>query len=497
MGKSKVLDGPVYDAKTLGAGRVVVLGFQHMFAMFGATVLVPALTGLSVSATLLFAGLGTLLFHLISKRKVPAFLGSSFAFLAGYFAISGLEADGMTKAELLPYACFGVAIAGLVYLVLAGLIKAFGVNRVMKFFPPIVTGPIIIAIGLCLSGTAINSCSTNWPIAIVAILIIVICNIWGKGMIRITPILLGVIGACALCVFLALMNSRSVTIGSGDAAANYLCIAGNSKLQLFSTASIQNIKDAAWFGSPFLYKDTVFNIFTSGTANSGLLLTSIITIVPISLATIVEHIGDISAISSTVDRNFIKDPGLHRTLIGDGLATTLASLFGAPANTTYGENTGVLTLSKVYDPMVVRLAAVFAICFSFSPKLAACISAIPTPVVGGISLVLYGMISAVGVRNVVENQVDFSKSRNVIIAAIILVLSIGITYSAAGSIDFTIGTVAISLSGLAVGSLVGIILNAILPGKDYVFEDKQEAAQSKNSTLKSEPVHKEKDKGKK
>ena len=497
MGKSKVMDGPVYDAKSLGAGRVVVLGFQHMFAMFGSTVLVPALTGLSVSATLLFAGLGTLLFHLISKRKVPAFLGSSFAFLVGYFAISGLEADGMTKAELLPYACFGVAIAGLVYLVLAGLIKAFGVNRVMKFFPPIVTGPIIIAIGLCLSGTAINSCSTNWPIAIVAILIIVICNIWGKGMIRITPILLGVIGACALCVFLALMNSRSVTIGSGDAAANYLCIAGNSKLQLFSTASIQNIKDAAWFGSPFLYKDTVFNIFTSGTANSGLLLTSIITIVPISLATIVEHIGDISAISSTVDRNFIKDPGLHRTLIGDGLATTLASLFGAPANTTYGENTGVLTLSKVYDPMVVRLAAVFAICFSFSPKLAACISAIPTPVVGGISLVLYGMISAVGVRNVVENQVDFSKSRNVIIAAIILVLSIGITYSAAGSIDFTIGTVAISLSGLAVGSLVGIILNAILPGKDYVFEDKQEAAQSKNSTLKSEPVHKEKDKGKK
>ena len=498
MGKSKVLDGPVYDAKTLGAGRVVVLGFQHMFAMFGATVLVPALTGLSVSATLLFAGLGTLLFHLISKRKVPAFLGSSFAFLAAYGAISSMEIEGMTKEDLLPYACFGVAIAGLVYLVLAGLIKAFGVNRVMKFFPPIVTGPIIIAIGLCLSGTAIQSCSTNWAIAVVAILIVVICNIWGKGMIKITPILLGVVGACALCIFFALMNSRVVTIGAGDAAANYYCIAGNPNLQLFSTASVRAIQEAKWIGLPVAYKNTVFNIFTGGNVNNGLLVTAVISIVPISLATIVEHIGDISAISSTVGKNYIKDPGLHRTLTGDGLATTLASLFGAPANTTYGENTGVLTLSKVYDPMVVRLAALFAICFSFSPKLAACISAIPTPVVGGISLVLYGMISAVGVRNVVENQVDFSKSRNVIIAAIILVLSIGIKYyNSTGSIDFMIGSVAISLSGLAVGSLAGIILNAILPGKDYVFEDKQEAAQSKNSTLKSEPVKKEKDKEKK
>ena len=486
MSKSSLQDGAVYDAKTLGAGRVIVLGFQHMFAMFGSTVLVPALTGLSVSATLLFAGLGTILFHLLSKRKVPAFLGSSFAFLAGYFA---LAPNG--ERELLPYACFGVALAGLVYLILAGLIKIFGVNRVMKFFPPIVTGPIIIAIGLCLSGTAINSCSTNWIVAIFAILIIVVCNIWGKGMIKIIPILLGVLGACALCI--------ALTLSLGQQVDGYYTILGNPNFQLFSTASIENIKNAPWIGIPFQYEDTVFSIFTGGKLDAGLLVTAIFTIVPISLATIVEHIGDISAISSTVGDNFIKDPGLHRTLMGDGLATTLASLFGAPANTTYGENTGVLTLSKVYDPKVVRLAAVFAMCFSVSPKLAACISAIPTPVVGGISLVLYGMISAVGVRNIVENKIDFSKARNVIIAALILVLSIGVTYSAAGSISFlvnipAIGAFTVSLSGLAIGSLVGIILNAALPGKDYVFEDNQKAAQAKEGIIQSEPVKSDKKK---
>ena len=488
MGKSSLQSGAVYDAKSLGAGRVIVLGFQHMFAMFGSTVLVPALTGLSVSATLLFAGLGTILFHLLSKRKVPAFLGSSFAFLAGYFAIAP---NG--ERELLPYACFGVALAGLVYLILAALIKIFGVNRVMRFFPPIVTGPIIIAIGLCLSATAINSCSTNWVIAIAAILIIVACNIWGKGMIKIIPILLGVLGACALCVIL--------TLSAGWVSDGFYCIQGNPNLQLFSVASIENIKNAPWIGLPVHYQDTVFSIFTDNKLDRGLLITAIATIVPISLATIVEHIGDISAISSTVGDNFIKDPGLHRTLMGDGLATTLASLFGAPANTTYGENTGVLTLSKVFDPMVVRLAAVFAICFSVSPKLAACISAIPTPVVGGISLVLYGMISAVGVRNIVENKIDFSKSRNVIIAALILVLSIGIAYSSAGAINILIVTpnvsLTIKLTGLAVGSLAGIILNAILPGKDYVFEDNLKAAQAKDSTMIPDPVEKKEKKSEK
>ena len=426
----------IRDAKTLGTSKVLLLGLQHMFAMFGATVLVPALTGLSVSATLLFAGLGTLLFHFLTKRKVPAFLGSSFAFIGGYAAIAP---NG--ERELLPYACLGVFFAALLYLVIAGLIKAFGVQKVMQFFPPIVTGPIIMAIGLNLSPSAINNCSANWFVAIVAIVVIVACNIWGKGMIKIIPIILGVVASYIV----------GVICGQVDFTA---------------------VKEAAWFGLPFAMQDTVFSIFSN--PDSSLMITAIIGIMPIAIATIVEHIGDMSAISSTVGENFIEDPGLHRTLLGDGLATMLASLFGAPANTTYGENTGVLNLTKVYDPMVIRLAAIFAIIFSFSPKFAALVSSMPAATVGGVSIVLYGMISAVGVRNVVENNVDFKNNRNVIIAALILVLSIGISYSSVGAISFTIGAINISLSGLAVGSLVGIILNAVLPGKDYSFDAKGE-----------------------
>ena len=426
----------IRDAKTLGTSKVLLLGLQHMFAMFGATVLVPALTGLSVSATLLFAGLGTLLFHFLTKRKVPAFLGSSFAFIGGYAAIAP---NG--ERELLPYACLGVFFAALLYLVIAGLIKAFGVQKVMQFFPTIVTGPIIMAIGLNLSPSAINNCSANWFVAIVAIVVIVACNIWGKGMIKIIPIILGVVASYIV----------GVICGQVDFTA---------------------VKEAAWVGLPFAMQDTVFSIFSN--PDSSLMITAIIGIMPIAIATIVEHIGDMSAISSTVGENFIEEPGLHRTLLGDGLATMLASLFGAPANTTYGENTGVLNLTKVYDPMVIRLAAIFAIIFSFSPKFAALVSSMPAATVGGVSIVLYGMISAVGVRNVVENNVDFKNNRNVIIAALILVLSIGISYSSVGAISFTIGAINISLSGLAVGSLVGIILNAVLPGKDYSFDAKGE-----------------------
>ncbi len=435
MSKEKVVVGEegIFDARKLGTSKMLILGLQHMFAMFGATVVVPALTGLNVSTTLLFAGLGTLLFHFLAKGKVPAFLGSSFAFLAGYWAIAP---NG--EAELLPYACLGVACAGLLYLVLAGLIKAFGTAKVMKFFPPIVTGPIIIAIGLNLSQSAIDNCASNWWIAVIAIVIVIVCNIWGKGMIKIVPILMGVVGSYLI----------AAVTGNVDFTA---------------------VKEAAWIGFPVHFENTVFSLV--GKADVSLVITAIITIMPIALATMVEHIGDISAISSTVGKNYIKDPGLHRTLMGDGLATAVASLFGAPANTTYGENTGVLSLTKVYDPRVIRIAAIFAILFSFSPKVEAVISCMPTATLGGVSLVLYGMISAVGVRNVVENKVDFSKSRNVIIAALILVLSIGINYSAAGAIAFSIGSVTISLSGLAVGALTGIILNAVLPGKDYEFDE--------------------------
>lgn len=433
----------IYDAKVLGTSKVILLGLQHMFAMFGATILVPMLTGLDVSTTLLFAGLGTLLFHFLTKGKVPAFLGSSFAFLGGYAAIAPMTdaaGNAISNADKLPYACVGVACAGLLYLVLALLIKIFGTGKVMQFFPPIVTGPIIIAIGLTLSQSAIDNCSQDWLIAVVAIVLVVVCNIWGKGMIKIVPIIIGVIGSYVLAAVLGRVDFTAVA-------------------------------QADWIGLPIHWEQTAFSVMVGG--DVALLITSIITIMPIALATMVEHIGDISAISSTVGINYIKNPGLHRTLLGDGLATIVASLFGAPANTTYGENTGVLSLTKVFDPMVIRIAAGFAILFSFSPKVAALIGCMPTATCGGVSLVLYGMISAVGVRNIVETQVDFTKTRNVIIAALILVLSIGINYSAAGAIAFSIGSLTISLSGLAVGALTGIILNAILPGKDYKFDEEK------------------------
>jgi len=436
----------VYDATTLGKPRMFVLGIQHMFAMFGATILVPVLTGLSVSDTLLFAGLGTLLFHILAKGKVPAFLGSSFAFIAGYAAIAP---NG--EAELLPYACLGVACAGLLYLVLSALFRAFGPARVMRFFPPVVTGPIVICIGLILASSAIANCSTNWIVAIIAIATIVVCNIWGRGMVKIIPILIGVVVSYA----------AAAAIGEVD---------------------FSGVAEAAWVGLPFSWNNTVFSLFGPG-FDAGLAITAIITIMPLAFATMIEHIGDISAISSTCERNFIANPGLHRTLLGDGLATILASLFGAPANTTYGENTGVLALTRVFDARVVRIAACCAIVLSFSPKFAAVIGAMPSCVIGGVSLVLYGMISAVGVRNLVENHVDFQKSRNVLVAAIVLVLSIGIAYSAAGAITFEVSGIVISLSGLAIGSLAGIILNAILPGKDYEFDENDIAEEEHTLTL--------------
>ena len=440
----------IYDAKKLGAPKMVVLGFQHMFAMFGATVTVPLLTGLDISTTLLFAGLGTLLFHCLTKFKVPAFLGSSFAFIGGYLAVAPLQ-DGRGNKEMLPYACLGVACAGLLYLVLAGIIKLVGINKVMKLFPPVVTGPIIMAIGLGLAPSAIANCSQNWWLAIIALVLIVAFNIFGKGMVKIVPILLGII----------ITYIVAAIVGNGFGVESF-------------AIDFSGVKDAAWIGFPIEWSSTVFG----GVRNSSAAVSAIIAIVPIAIATMMEHIGDVSAISATCNKNYIKDPGLHRTLLGDGFATILASLFGAPANTTYGENTGVLALSKVYDPRVIRIAAYFAVVFSICPKFAAVIESIPVAVVGGISFVLYGMISAVGVRNVVEAKVDFSKSRNTIIAAIILVLALG-----SNGITIPVGSTTISISALATASVVGIILNVIIPGNDYVFKmdnnKKEEAAESK------------------
>lgn len=427
-------NAPVYDARQLGKGRMVVLGFQHMFAMFGATILVPTITGLSVSATLLFAGLGTLLFHWFTKMKVPAFLGSSFAFLGGYATVTAMGAElGMSQAEALPYACVGVVAAGLLYFVLAAAFRLFGVKRVMKLFPPVVTGPIIISIGLILAGTAVGSILTNWWVALVAILVVIVCNIWGKGMIKIIPILLGVL-------------------------ASYIVAAVFGQLE---ADKVQALHEAAWIGVPFQWENT--GMYALGSGNWSFLITAIVAIMPIALATMIEHIGDMCAISSTCNRNYLEDPGLHRTLMGDGAATVLASLFGAPANTTYGENTGVLNLTRVFDPRVIRIAAVIAIVFSFSPKFAALIYAMPTATIGGVSLILYGMISSVGVRSLVENRVDLTDSRNLIITALTITLAVGISYGCdGGALHFG----SIGISGLAVAAIVGILAAVILPNRE-------------------------------
>ena len=419
----------IYDARQLGTPRMLILGLQHMFAMFGATVLVPILVQgyglpLSIQTTLLFAGLGTLLFHVCTKFKVPAFLGSSFAYLGGFSTVATMPAyEGLDPETKLAYALGGIVIAGLLYLVLALLFKVLGAKKVMRYFPPIVTGPMIIMIGLNLSGSAINNASTCWWLALVAMAIIVVANIWGKGMVKIIPILLGVVGSYIVAVIAGQVDF------SGVSEASFL------GLQQFVIAKFD--------------------------------VSAILVMAPIAIAAMMEHIGDISAISSTTGKNFIEDPGLHRTLVGDGLATAFAGFFGGPANTTYGENTGVLALSKVYDPRVVRLAAIYAIILSFSPKFDALVNSIPSAIVGGVSFILYGMISAVGVRNIVENQVDLTKSRNLIIAAVMFVSGLG--FSSVGGITFTVGGASVTLSGLAIAALCGVILNAILPGNDYEF----------------------------
>ena len=419
----------IFDARQLGIPKFTILGVQHLFAMFGATVLVPVLTGLSVSSTLLFAGVGTLVFHAISKFQVPAFLGSSFAFLGGYMSVKALGVEqGMTETLALDYACIGVFFAGLCYFVMAALIKSFGIERMLHFFPPLVTGPMIIAIGLVLSGSAIQNCTTNWLLAIVALTTVIVASVCGKGIIKIVPILLGVLVSYALAV--ALGEVDFTPLGEAD-----------------------------WVGLPFSKDQTVLAVFEN--LDTTFLISTIIAIMPIAIATIMEHIGDMCAISSTVGRDFLKEPGLHRTLMGDGMATAFASLFGAPANTTYGENTGVLNLTKVFDPAVIRLAALFAILLSFCPKFACLISLMPAATIGGVSLILYGMISAVGVRNLIEDSVDFNSSRNVFVAALILVVAIGVKYGA--NDDVAIGP--LHFSGLALSAIIGVGMNAVLPGK--------------------------------
>lgn len=449
----------VRDARKLGIPKMLILGIQHMFAMFGATILVPILVvgyfqtacnepltrGLTVSVTLFCAGVGTLIFHVCSKLKVPAFLGSSFAFLGGFYTVANLNSGmyaGMGANEKAAYACGGIVVAGVLYLVAALIFKLVGVNRVMRFLPPVVTGPIIICIGLSLASSAISNASTNWLLAIVALAVIIVFNIWGKGMFKIIPILMGVVISY---VFALILNAFGVTNPDGSAILNF-----------------SSISSSSWIGIP-QFQLCKFDI------------TSILVMAPIAIATMMEHVGDMSAISATVEQNFIADPGLHRTLMGDGLATAFAGLVGGPANTTYGENTGVLELSKVYDPRVIRIAAGLAIVLSFIPKFSAVISTMPAAIIGGVSFMLYGMISAIGVRNVVENKVDLTKSRNLIIAGVIFVCGLGFS----NGLTFTIAGTHITLTALAIAAIAGIVLNAVLPGNDYNFGVNPEGDQSR------------------
>lgn len=449
----------IYDARQLGKAKMLILGIQHMFAMFGATILVPILVGgyfkeacgepltqgLTVAVTLFCAGVGTLIFHVCSKFKVPAFLGSSFAFLGGFYTVANLKHGmyaTMSANDKVAYACGGIVVAGLLYLVVALIFKLVGVNRVMRFLPPVVTGPIIICIGLSLAPSAIQNASTNWLIAFVALAVIIIFNIWGKGMFKIIPILMGVVIAYA---FALILTACGITNPNGKAILDFTSISGSK-----------------WIGLP-PFQMCKFDI------------TSILVMAPIAIATMMEHVGDMSAISATVGKNYIEDPGLHRTLLGDGLATAFAGFIGGPANTTYGENTGVLELSRVYDPRVIRIAAVFAALLSFVPKFSAVISTMPASIIGGVSFMLYGMISAIGVRNVVENRVDLTKSRNLIIAGVIFVCGLGFS----DGLTFKIGGATITLTALAVAAIAGILLNAILPGNDYTFGKNPDGDQSR------------------
>jgi len=396
----------IRDVTQLGVPKMITLGIQHTFTMFGATVLVPIITGMNISVALFMAGIGTLLFHVITQGKVPAFLGSSFAFIAPILAVA--QTHGME------YAQGGIVVAGLIYLLLAGLIAVFGIERVLKFFPPVVTGPIIIVIGLKLAPTAVSMASGDWLLAIVAFMIVTAVSIFAKGFLKVIPVIIGLIGGYIFAVLLGRVDFTP-------------------------------IREAAIFGIP---------AFTVAKFNAE----AVLTVAPIALATMIEHIGDVLAISSTVKRDFTKDPGFVRTLMGDGLATALSAMFGGPANTTYSENTGVLALTKAWDPKIMQIAAVFAIILGLVPKLSAVISTIPTAVIGGISIILFGMIASIGARTLVENKVDFTSSRNLIIAAVILVLGLG-----GAVIPFKIGLFALNLEGMALAAIVGILLNVVLP----------------------------------
>ncbi len=414
-------------------GKDYLLGIQHLFAMFGATVLVPLLTGLSPAVALVTAGVGTLIFHCCTKFKVPVFLGSSFAFIA---PISMIVND-----MGIPYAQGGIMAAGLVYLLFALIAYVVGVDRIKKIFPPVVTGPVIVVIGIGLSGTAINDALNNidvsagmtgdaWlclAIAAFTLAVVIACMIFAKGFFKLVPILIGIASGYVLCVILDLF---------GIFHMDYSAITNASIINIpYVTEGFFSLPKFSW--------------------------TAILTIAPVALVTFMEHIGDITTNGAVVGKNFFADPGLHRTLLGDGLATFAAGFFGGPSNTTYSENTGVLATTKNYNPALLRLTAIFAIIFGFVGVLGGILETIPGPVKGGVEIMLFGMIASIGIRTLVEAKLDFTHSRNLAIVA--LILTTGLGFNAIGGLVFTIGSVTLSLSGLFIATVVGVIMNLILP----------------------------------
>lgn len=411
------------------SGKDILLAFQHLFAMFGATVLVPLLTGLNPSVALVTAGIGTLLFHVITKGKVPVFLGSSFAFIAGIAAA--------VASKGIPYAQGGIIVAGILYLVFAVIVYFVGADNIKQLFPPVITGPVIVVIGLSLAGTGISDASgagthpegISWLIALFVVAVIMVCNtIKYKGIWRLIPILIGIIAGYLLCIVLDL--------------------AGVFKMDYTPFVTNQ------WFNIPYYTK----NFFSLPKFDLGIILS----IAPVALVTFMEHIGDITTNSAVVGKDFFKDPGLHRTLLGDGVATCAAGFFGGPANTTYSENTGVLAATKNYNPKILRWTAIFAIILGFFGKFGAILETIPAPVKGGIEIVLFGMIAAIGIRTLSTSDTDMTEFRNIIIVALILVLGIGI--SVIGGIDIAFSSnFSLNLSGLFVATVVGVLANLILP----------------------------------
>lgn len=400
---------PITDISILGPTRGFALGLQHVFTLFASTVLVPILTGLDVGVALIASGIGTLLFHFITKGKVPAYLGSSFSFIAPVILAGELYG--------LEYARGGIIVAGMIYILFAWLITVFGVEKIIKFFPPIVTGPIIIVISMTLAPNAINMASQDWLVSMITLAVIIGVSIYGKGFIKIVPVIIG----------LAVGYILSAVLGRID-----------------YTPIIQ----AGWIGVPN---------FSLPKFNIG----AIMIVAPIALTTIVEHIGDVLAMGGVIKKDLTKDPGLTRTLIGDGIATSFAALIGGPANTTYSQNTGVVALTRVHDPKVMRIAAVITIFIGVIPKLNAFTSTIPKPVIGGAVIVLFGMIASIGARTLVDNRINFSETRNMIIAAVVLVFGLG-----GAVIPIKIGLIEIKFVGMALAAIIGIILNIILPHEE-------------------------------